>query len=1816
MSAEDDLDNFIQEQKRKIAREREDLQHLNGKQIQANGYQNGGINREKKPSPNSPTNQRRGDKSGEVGLPVGNYITTKEKLQKERQEEYQKFIQEKTNRSSSKRTTVEGDGMSLPIGERLSAQDRARVQRNKEYNEFLKQKGGPNRRKGQDQEPALSNGVGQHQAPSGPPNGYRPQQAPNGYGQHQQANDSYNAQRIQREASSQTPVPRGYDDLPPRPPRKGWGTPQPIDYDDLLRRKREEETRYRRYDDVDFYRPRLKPAHSDPYLNRYDDDGRRSTRPEYYDDYDRRRVRFSDEVPPAAAREGPPYSDRSARPRQRESLEEPILYDWSQSKGGRSRTFTDGERPKPAIKQQEDPERQPRAKSASLAEDTGLPLGQRDTGSATRRKKEQYRKELERQMEEAKAAKQREKALDRSPGFVGSNKPPAAPQQQPPPQGYTPSFHQQQQEYGNRPQPVSATPYPGPQYGVQDLQGPGFNAGSRAYSQVRPPSEPLGDLGLREALARSQPERLDRPFSLNYPQPSTLNQPSTNTDPYMYYGLRNPLEPDPNPTYGSFGNPGSAGQRSSIKLVNPSQNTGRPSQVNPGQVNQDRVRFSENQPAVIPNTGFNPRQQNEMQNTFQRLVKEYKVNPSAAAASFQAIPPTQQDNLLQFLQAYSSYLKYDSASNISEPLFGLQAFRDRVKADTIQDMASAYERPNQLNQQLNNPVVSKQAAAQFRGESAIKNFVGDSNLSPRSQANTSSYREQLLLQMKEKEAKKNADIAARAAYEAKQEKEIEIYDPWGKGGGGAPMRDKQGKIVADLKQLHNRNETILNDPNRKDLQLYAGSANAPPTNPAAAQGPGQEVSPLLAAAASAGVGSGPAPGPTYGKIKGSITGPTSDPVADSNRNEYQDQLRQQVEEKKRRELEEKEKIRLEEEKEERRLAAQRERIQREYDAELERKKQKEEVQRKQKEDLEKQLEDKRKESEAKKKEANEKRRREAEEKLRHRDINHNVNNLSLPRGSSPPIPALRTKEPELQRISSPPIPTHQKKEDRETKRQPPEPARRSTQSPPVPTLQKKEKKVVDPDSKENGDRTDRSERRGSRRQSLAPEQGDGDLQKTPRKGPSRNEEGERTKRSRRPRKGPPPEDDVDENDEGEISPDKTGLEEEGAQTKRSRRPRKERPPGDDADDGEISPAKTDRTRRSRRPRKEPTPNDDEEPQRDEETPRDEERIDGVETSRKPRKRRPRPKQGEDPSSEKPSDLRRKSVQERARIFPPKEIPQEHAELDPLDKLRNPTTIHVPVKSNHPRVIPDENARLSPMDKLRTHYPDEPQKPDSFLDSGLFPETKGGFEAAYKKQRYLVDWLRELDPDLVVYAAALAENGYKTWNTIRRLKRGTLLELCPDIKHGHIEAILHEVNRGQTPRSKKPPTRPQVRSPDSLSEQELDIADIESSKTRPAPIRRREKQRRLEDISPRNGRYSESPPGNSFVDFLVNVSKESEMYKKAQRLQNKLQRDGHMQDDADFPSTSERSSSPPVPAVSTKERGGPKDDTNVMGALSAMRVQLAYEQQRVQSQLDKHRDYDPYNPLPKAAHAPRRGSPQVDVFELARHKGSVAVMRNATHQAAEDFDGLKNRSGSRTRQKVKESYPHKPNSDVTLEAQQRALLRAQQEKLEAMRKVYHAYFRSEDNMNINNEYKSPELTARQPQRRKATTKDIPRISDIGRGSPAIPLDSDSAFIGIDSGEAQMPKTASRPTRSSAVPSPVDRQPRKTGRSVSRLDSDDLDKIIAKSQARSDAIETLHDHDSDPDDILNKFLSKKSYDSRPPSGKSEDLSLWLKPSLGQT
>ena len=60
----------------------------------------------------------------------------------------------------------------------------------------------------------------------------------------------------------------------------------------------------------------------------------------------------------------------------------------------------------------------------------------------------------------------------------------------------------------------------------------------------------------------------------------------------------------------------------------------------------------------------------------------------------------------------------------------------------------------------------------------------------------------------------------------------------------------------------------------------------------------------------------------------------------------------------------------------------------------------------------------------------------------------------------------------------------------------------------------------------------------------------------------------------------------------------------------------------------------------------------------------------------------------------------KTSQERARIFPDKDISEKHANLDALDKFRLPR--ETPPGSPLPRVIPRENAALSSMEKLHTH----------------------------------------------------------------------------------------------------------------------------------------------------------------------------------------------------------------------------------------------------------------------------------------------------------------------------------------------------------------------------------------------------------------------------------------------------------------------------------------------------------------------------------
>lgn len=83
-----------------------------------------------------------------------------------------------------------------------------------------------------------------------------------------------------------------------------------------------------------------------------------------------------------------------------------------------------------------------------------------------------------------------------------------------------------------------------------------------------------------------------------------------------------------------------------------------------------------------------------------------------------------------------------------------------------------------------------------------------------------SYREELERQMAEAKHKKDLEKQKREAEDVKFMKEQENYDPFGKGGAGAPLKTSSGGVVADLRQLRAINEEVLNDPTKKTENIF------------------------------------------------------------------------------------------------------------------------------------------------------------------------------------------------------------------------------------------------------------------------------------------------------------------------------------------------------------------------------------------------------------------------------------------------------------------------------------------------------------------------------------------------------------------------------------------------------------------------------------------------------------------------------------------------------------------------------------------------------------------------------------------------------------------------------------------------------------------------------------------------------------------------------------------------------------------------------------------------------------------------------------
>ncbi|XP_078602797.1 centrosome and spindle pole-associated protein 1-like isoform X16 [Branchiostoma floridae x Branchiostoma japonicum] len=861
----DDIEKFIEQQKKKISAERQELGIPADPDISPSHGVTNGPSKENIP----PTQGSKRDSGGPVefgGLKLGGYEDHRRKLQEERKREYNQLLNEKKFRST---------GVS------------SRIQEIEHANKSM-------------------------------------------------SRSSSEPQGLNRDQGSHTFPPRRRDTSP-----LGKET-----YDDILKRKREEEDRYRRLDDPEMITDRrrddrlrdhpLRASRSDGFLNEPDDrrhrpesgwlerlghdrqkcelcQRRARLRGEWDQDYDRKVNRLDDD-----------YGSRHVRFRDRDDYVDSDQRDWSRSRAGRRRDLNSAEGDRPS-REKDDKDR-----AHSAPPEDGFAIGNEERASAVRRRKDAYRQDLMRQMADNERARKKEKTRDMRINASGENDPEkltSVPEEEPGRIRDLPPTNRQ----NNRQRGRDTSPYR--PYHTLDDEPEGRDR--RQERQRTPPYRP------QQAFATPppQPQRGLAPQPMGYIQPGVvpanpyfMGAPmipvaaplgpyrTPYDDAYYYYGMRHPLDPNTGTTGGAVPPPGGP------------------------------------------------------------------------------VPPL-------------TTLANGPTDSLPVPSISVPGLSPR------------------------GPEFTREDAARKRTESRIQDMVADDDTRKSQEAiqKQRQYQEELKEQMRLRDIKKQKEKEEKERYDRKLEAEAMNYNPWGKGGGGAPLRNNDGKVVADLRKMHIQNEEDQLSPRNEysdkpvvNLEVNMASLTEPPRPP-----PKESQALNMYTYKS----------PFARKNK--VFEDEGDEQK-SQRDEYQSELQRQVEEKKRRQEEEKRKQKEEEEREERRLAEQRERMQQEYEAEQRKQREKEEEVKRKNEELKKLAEERRQEVERKKKEEDEKHDQERRRQLDEEDRR-------------------RREEQQRQRVSSPPIPTLRKNEE-ESQQPPPNSYReRPPPSPPVPAVRTRERAPGNPD---------------------------------------------------------------------------------------------------------------------------------------------------------------------------------------------------------------------------------------------------------------------------------------------------------------------------------------------------------------------------------------------------------------------------------------------------------------------------------------------------------------------------------------------------------------------------------------------------------------------------------------------------------------------------------------------------------------------------------------------------------------------------------
>ncbi|NWH34296.1 CSPP1 protein, partial [Chloropsis hardwickii] len=257
---------------------------------------------------------------------------------------------------------------------------------------------------------------------------------------------------------------------------------------------------------------------------------------------------------------------------------------------------------------------------------------------------------------------------------------------------------------------------------------------------------------------------------------------------------------------------------------------------------------------------------------------------------------------------------------------------------------------------------------------------------------TLSYQQELQQQIREREERRRQEREEKEKLEAA----MRNYNPWGRGGGGAPLKDAEGNLITDLNVMHKRNEEAYHNP---EARLYEDKRAIVDLSLASSRPENSEASTNKIA------------GITFVQAspfaRGNVFGEPPSPEQLKRQESYKNFLRLQIEEKRRREEAEREKLRIEEEKEEKRLAEQRMRIQKAYEEELEEKRRKDEERRLKNKEVIQLNEERKKEAEKQGKEKEEKQEEQLRQYIEKEKMEDEKKMLSGQ--SSPVIPTLQNK---------------------------------------------------------------------------------------------------------------------------------------------------------------------------------------------------------------------------------------------------------------------------------------------------------------------------------------------------------------------------------------------------------------------------------------------------------------------------------------------------------------------------------------------------------------------------------------------------------------------------------------------------------------------------------------------------------------------------------------------------------------------------------------------------------------------------------------